>query len=161
MEIKSAQSALAYSFSSNEDEYKEWLLTRPGRIRYIAYKDSPNEEEQNVLQVQRNIFLKQVKAFQEVDEDFVKADLEKAFDAWLTSMNLDREIVKSHLKELQERFNKLAMDVDSSWHADQRDRDARAACEKYRVTLRKSTLKTGFLFTKRSGCKSMRKHFTP
>ena len=137
MEIKSAQSALAYSFSSNEDEYKEWLLTRPGRIRYIAYKDSPNEEEQNVLQVQRNIFLKRVKAFQEVDEDFVKADLEKAFDAWLTSMNLDRDIVKPHLKELQERFNKLAMDVDSSWHADQRDRDAKTACEKYRDSCRR------------------------
>jgi len=130
--IKAAQNALAFSFGQDEAHYKEWLMTRPGRIKYIAHKTGRTEEEESVIQVQRNIFLNQVKSFEDIDPQFVKADLEKAFDDWLTSLTLDREIVKNHLDVLQHRFNDTITSMQDTWEPDQRDRDAKSACERYR-----------------------------
>ena len=130
--IKAAQNALAYSFEKNETHYEDWLMTRPGRIKYIAHKTGRTEEEQEVLVVQRNIFLKQVECFEIIDQDFVKADLEEAFEAWLSSLTLDTDIVKNYLQELQHRFNNTITSMECKWEPEQRDRDAKTACEKYR-----------------------------
>lgn len=113
----SAKYAQLYISDQDEKHFKDWRNHKGGRVANLP-------SNHPALEVQKNIFLKQVEALKDISHLVKEPNYKQAFNNWNT-FGFTEEDYPTFLDII-----KSYEDPDP----DQRDRDARAACEKYQET---------------------------
>ena len=118
----SAIYAQRYKSDPQEKHFEEWCKAKGGRIAQLP-------SNHPAIEVQRNIFMKQVKALDLDIEHLVKEpNYKQAFKTWAEELQFDNAF-ELLFEDFLEKI-KSYEDPDP----DQRDRDARTACERYNET---------------------------
>ena len=111
--------AQRYKNDPQEKHFQDFCEAKGGRIAQLPANHP-------TIEVQRNIFMKQVKALDMDIEHLVKEpNYKQAFKNWAAEYGFDHELMPQFIEKI-----KSYEDPDP----DQRDRDARWACEKYKET---------------------------
>lgn len=118
----SAIYAQRYKTDPQEKHFEDWCKAKGGRIAQLP-------SNHPAIEVQRNIFMKQVQALDLDIEHLVKEpNYKQAFKTWAEELQFDNafEVLFDDFLEKIKSYE----DPDP----DQRDRDARTACERYNET---------------------------
>ena len=115
--------AQRYKSDPQEKHFEDYCKAKGGRIAQLP-------SNHPAIEVQKNIFMKQVQALDLDIEHLVnEPNYKQAFKTWAQEMQFGEDAYETLFSDFIEKI-KSYEDVDP----DQRDRDARTACERYNET---------------------------